>query len=61
MKDITDEAKQRAAAENLSVGNYGNTINGMKQELSDIKTVMLLPSVRVCSSSYALSLIPMIY
>ena len=40
LKDITDEAKQRAAAENLSVGNYGNTINGMKQELSDIKTVM---------------------
>ena len=40
LKDITDEAKQRAAAENLSVGNYGNTINGMKQELADIKTVM---------------------
>lgn len=40
LKDITDEAKQRAAAENLSVGNYGNTINGLKQELSDIKTVM---------------------
>ena len=40
LKDITDEAKQRAAAENLSAGNYGNTINGMKQELSDIKTVM---------------------
>ena len=40
LKDITDETKQRAAAENLSVGNYGNTINGLKQELSDIKTVM---------------------
>lgn len=40
LNDITDEAKQRAAAENLSVGNYGNTINGLKQELSDIKTVM---------------------
>ena len=40
LKDITDEAKQRAAAERLSVGNYGNTINGLKQELSDIKTVM---------------------
>ena len=40
LKDITDEAKQRAAAERLSVGNYGNTINGMKQELADIKTVM---------------------
>lgn len=40
LKDITDEAKQRAAAERLSVGNYGNTIKGLKQELSDIKTVM---------------------
>lgn len=40
LKDITDETKQRAATENLSVGNYGNTINGLKQELSDIKTVM---------------------
>ena len=40
LKDITDETKQRAAAERLSVGNYGNTINGLKQELSDIKTVM---------------------
>lgn len=40
LKDITDEAKQRAAAERLLVGNYGNTINGLKQELSDIKTVM---------------------
>ena len=39
LKDITDEAKQRAAAERLSVGNYGNTINGMKQEFADIKTV----------------------
>lgn len=40
LKDITNEAKQRAAAERLSVGNYGNTMNGLKQELSDIKTVM---------------------
>ena len=40
LKDITDEAKQRAAAERLLVGNYGNTMNGLKQELSDIKTVM---------------------
>ena len=40
LKDITDETKQRAAAERLSVGNYGNTMNGLKQELSDIKTVM---------------------
>ena len=39
LKDITDEAKQRAAAERLSVGNYGNTINGLKRELADIKTV----------------------
>lgn len=40
LKDITDEAKQRAAAERLLVSNYGNTMNGLKQELSDIKTVM---------------------
>ena len=40
LKDITNEAKQRAAAERLLVGNYGNTMNGLKQELSDIKTVM---------------------
>lgn len=39
LKDITDEAKQRAAQERLSVGNYGNTINGFKKELADIKTV----------------------
>lgn len=40
LKDITNEAKQRAAAERLLVGNYGNTINGLKQELADINTVM---------------------
>ena len=40
LKDITDEAKQRAASERLLVGSYGNTMNGLKQELSDIKTVM---------------------
>ena len=40
LKDITDEAKQRAAAERLSVGNYGNTMKGLKQELADIKSVM---------------------
>lgn len=40
LNDITDEAKQRAAAERLLVGNYGNTMNGLKQELADIKTVM---------------------
>lgn len=40
LNDITNEAKQRAAAERLLVSNYGNTMNGLKQELSDIKTVM---------------------
>ena len=40
LKDIVDETKQRAAQERLSVGNYGNTMKGLKQELSDIKTVM---------------------
>ena len=39
LKDITNEAKQRAASERLLVGNYGNTINGFKKELADIKTV----------------------
>lgn len=40
LKDIVDETKQRAAQERLSVGNYGNTMKGLKQELSDIKSVM---------------------
>jgi DNA repair exonuclease SbcCD ATPase subunit len=34
------EAQERAAAERLSSGNYGNTMKGLKQELSDIKKVM---------------------
>jgi vacuolar-type H+-ATPase subunit H len=40
LKDIVDETKQRAAQERLSSGNYGNTMKGLKQELSDIKSVM---------------------
>lgn len=40
LKDIVSEAKERAAAERLSSGNYGNTMKGLKQELSDIKKVM---------------------
>lgn len=40
LKAITDQAKQRAAAERLSVGNYDNTMKGLKQELADIKSVM---------------------
>ena len=43
-KDILKETKeiqeQRAAAERLSTGGYGNTMKGLKQELSDIKKVM---------------------
>ena len=39
LKDITDQAKQRAAAERLSVGDYANTIKGLKEELADIKAV----------------------
>ena len=43
-KDILKETKEiqeeRAAAERLSSGNYGNTMKGLKQELSDIKKVM---------------------
>jgi len=40
LKDIVSEAQERAAAERLSVGNYGNNMKGLKQELSDIKSVM---------------------
>ena len=40
LKDIVSEAQERAAAERLSVGNYANTMKGMKQELADIKSVM---------------------
>lgn len=43
-KDILKETKEiqeeRAAAERLSSGNYGNNMKGLKQELSDIKKVM---------------------
>ena len=43
-KDILKETKEiqeeRAAAERISSGNYGNTMKGLKQELSDIKKVM---------------------
>ena len=40
LKDIVSEAQERAAAERLSVSNYGNNMKGLKQELADIKTVM---------------------
>ena len=40
LKEVTQEAKERAAAERLMLGNYGNTMKGLKEELSDIKTVM---------------------
>lgn len=40
LKDIVSEAQERAAAERLSTGNYGNNMKGLKQELSDIKSVM---------------------
>lgn len=43
-KDVLNETvkdqKQLAAAERLSAGNYSNTMQGMKQELADIKQVM---------------------
>lgn len=39
LKDITNEAKRRAATERLTANNYSNTMAGMKQELADIKTV----------------------
>lgn len=40
LKDITNEQKERAASERLVANNYGNTMQGMKQQLSDIKSVM---------------------
>lgn len=40
LKDIVSEAQERAAAERLSSGGYGNNMKGLKQELSDIKKVM---------------------
>lgn len=40
LKETKDIQEQRAAAERLSIGNYGNTMKGLKDELSDIKKVM---------------------
>lgn len=40
LKEVTQEAKERAAAERLLLGNYANTMRGLKEELSDIKKVM---------------------
>lgn len=40
LKETKDIQEQRAAAERLSIGNYGNNMKGLKQELSDIKKVM---------------------
>ena len=39
LKETKDIQEQRAASERLSIGGYGNTMAGMKQELADIKTV----------------------
>lgn len=40
LKETKDIQEQRAAAERLSIGGYGNTMKGLKEELSDIKKVM---------------------
>ena len=40
LKEVTDAAKQRAAAERLVNNQYKNTMQSMKQELKDIETVM---------------------
>lgn len=40
LKEITNEQKERAASERLIANNYGNNMQGMKQQLSDIKSVM---------------------
>ena len=53
LKDIVDETKQRAAQERLSVGNYGNTMKGLKQELLQATLTSrtgLLPSQSICKA-----------
>lgn len=40
LKETKDIQEQRAAAERLSIGGYGNTMKGLKEELSDIKKMM---------------------
>ena len=40
LADVTNQAKERAASERLVVNSYSNTMQGLKQELADIKTVM---------------------
>lgn len=40
LKEATQDAKQLAAAERLQADTYSNTMQGMKQQLADIKAVM---------------------
>ena len=40
LKETEQDQKQIAAAERMAADSYSNTIQGMKQELADIKTVM---------------------
>lgn len=40
LKEVTNEAQQRAAQERLAADTYANSMEGMKQKLSDIKRVM---------------------
>lgn len=40
LKEVTNAAKERAASERLINNDYGNTMQGLKQELHDIKAVM---------------------
>ena len=40
LKEVTSDAKERAAAERLAGEGYANTMRGLKAELKDIKTVM---------------------
>lgn len=40
LKETEQDQKQIAAAERMAAGSYSNTIQGMKQELADIKSVM---------------------
>lgn len=40
LKETKNIQEQRAASERLAASNYGNTMQGLKQELADIKSVM---------------------
>ena len=46
LKETEQDQKQIAAAERVAANSYSNTIQGMKQELADIKSVMQTVDLR---------------